>query len=227
VERLLKDQRIVWALGAAVAVVLAIIFALLFGGKDKHPKPPPASQSGLQVSVAPSTPLNTTQPLRCFVNGQFVGQMSLAECAKRNGVSAQALDVGQDANGAMTAAPAASLAPPPNAPPQAAAQGPAAPQPSAGPQTPSAAPADAGLPGACLHFVGGEWRTISDGMTRNACLQALFAGKCVRPGEADYGHWGEMTVRLVFPSQVQISSDNRSFHTLYDQGRACEAGAAR
>ena len=43
----------------------------------------------------------------------------------------------------------------------------------------------------------------------------------VRPGEADYGHWGETTVRLIFPSQVQVSPDNRSFHTLYDQGRAC------
>jgi hypothetical protein len=216
VERLLKDQRIVWALGAAVAVVLAIVFALLTGGKDKHPKPPPASQSGLQVSVAPAQPLNASRPLRCFVNGQFTGVMSLAECAQKNGVSAQALDVGQDANGAT-----ASIAAPPSAPPQ-AAQAPAAPQPSA---TPAAPPTDQGPPGACLHFTGGEWRTISDGMTRGACLQALFAGKCVRPGEADYGHWAEMTVRLVFPGQVQISSDNRTFHTVYDQGHACEGGA--
>lgn len=51
VDRLLKDQRIVLALGAVAAVVLAVAIALATGGKDKHPPASPASHSGLQVSV--------------------------------------------------------------------------------------------------------------------------------------------------------------------------------
>jgi hypothetical protein len=226
VDRLLKDQRIVLALGAVAAIVLAVAIALVTGGKDKHPPASPASHSGLQVSVNEAPALNQARPLRCFVNGQFVGMLSLNQCAQKNGVSAQSLDVGVDANGAMTAAPTASLAPPPV--PPIASEAPAAqPQPPiATPETGAPPAADQGPPGACLRFAGGEWRTISDGMTQGACLKALFAGKCVRPGEADYGHWGDTTVRLIFPSQVQISTDNHNFRTLYDQGRACEAGAA-
>ena len=34
-------------------------------------------------------------------------------------------------------------------------------------------------------------------MSLNACVQALYAGTCVRPGEALYGRWGETTLRLV------------------------------
>jgi hypothetical protein len=226
VDRLFKDQRIVLALGAVGAVVLAVVIALATGGKDKHPPASPASHSGLQVSVNEAPALNAAKPLRCFVAGQFVGQMTLAQCAQRNGVSAEALDVGADANGALTAAPTASLAPPPPAPAGGETPGAESAQPPTGaPESAAPAAADQGPPAACLRYVGSEWRTISDGMPQAACLRALFAGKCVRPGEAEYGHWGETTVRLIFPSTVQISNDNHSFRTLYDQGRGCEAGA--
>ena len=39
-------------------------------------------------------------------------------------------------------------------------------------------------------------------------------------GGATYGRWGEETLRLV-PGRVEISSDNRSFHTAFDQGPNC------
>ena len=39
--------------------------------------------------------MDATHPLRCFVAGQFAGEMTLAACAKRNGVSTDALDVEQ------------------------------------------------------------------------------------------------------------------------------------
>lgn len=217
---MLKDQRIIWGVGAVVMVALAVVFGLLAGGRSKT-APAPSTQAGLQFSDKPQPPLNAAKPLRCFVNGQFVGMLSLADCAQKNGVSAQALDVGVDANGSVTAAPSASLAPPPAAP-----QAPAAQAAPSLPDAPAGGAADQGPPGACMRFAGGEWRTVSDGMSQNACLKALFAGRCLRPGEAEYGHWGEMTVRLVFPSQVQISSDNRSFRTVYDQGRACEGALA-
>ena len=48
--------------------------------------------------------------------GQFVGEFTLAECARRNGVATDALDVGIDETGALAAAPTAAFAPPPSAP---------------------------------------------------------------------------------------------------------------
>jgi hypothetical protein len=54
----------------------------------------------------------------------------------------------------------------------------------------------------------------------NVCVQALFAGRCERPGGATYGRWGQQTLRLV-PGRVEISADNHSFRTLADQGAGC------
>ncbi len=214
-----NSQRLILALGAVAAVILAVAIALLTGKKDPHPQPPPAAQSGLQVSINDQPALNTARPLRCFVNGQFVGEATLADCAKRNGVSAQALDVGVDASGAMTAAPTASLAPPP-APPPVAAPAPVEPQPAASPTE----AIDQGPAAVCLQYAGGDWRPVSDSLSLNACARAMFAGKCPRPGEAVYGRWGETTLRLV-PGRVEQSNDNKHFRTLTEQAGACEAGA--
>jgi hypothetical protein len=57
-------------------------------------------------------------------------------------------------------------------------------------------------------------------MTLSACVQTLFAGRCERPGDASYGRWGQETIRLV-PGKVEISGDNRTFHTLVEQGPGC------
>ena len=57
-------------------------------------------------------------------------------------------------------------------------------------------------------------------MTLNACVQTLFAGRCERAGDAAYGRWAQQTVRLV-PNKVEISSDNRAFRTLVEQGPGC------
>ena len=56
---------------------------------------------------------------------------------------------------------------------------------------------------------------------RNQCVQALYAGTCVRPGEAQYGRWGDLTLRLV-PRRVEQSSDNSRFRTLAEQDRNCQ-----
>ena len=56
-------------------------------------------------------------------------------------------------------------------------------------------------------------------MGLNACVQALFAGRCEKSGGASYGRWGAQTVRLV-PHRVEISSDNKSFRTLVEQADA-------
>ena len=41
----------------------------------------------------------------------------------------------------------------------------------------------------------------------------LFEGQCVRPGDANYGRWGDTTLRLV-PGRIEQSNDNRRFRTV-------------
>jgi hypothetical protein len=57
-------------------------------------------------------------------------------------------------------------------------------------------------------------------LTLNACVQALFAGRCERPGGASYGRWMSQTLRLA-PGKVEVSGDNRSFRLLVEQGAGC------
>ena len=88
------------------------------------------------------------------------------------------------------------------------------------PATPQA-PASTNTPlAACWRYAGNEWRRLPGDITLNACAQQLFGGRCEKTGGATYGRWGEETLRLV-PGRVEISSDNRSFHTAFDQGPNC------
>ena len=81
------------------------------------------------------------------------------------------------------------------------------------------APAVSGT--ACLRHTGSEWRQVSGDMSLAACVQALYSGTCVRPGEASYGRWGDTTLRLV-PRRVEQSTDNNRFRTLAQQDRNCQ-----
>jgi hypothetical protein len=65
----------------------------------------PASQAGLIVEQGrdDDTRLDPARPIRCFVEGQFAGEITLTECARRNGVATGALDVGVDETGALAA----------------------------------------------------------------------------------------------------------------------------
>lgn len=218
-----KDNRILILIGAAVAVVIAVVIGLLVsGGRDDGlAEPPPAAQGGLTVDVADAPGLDQTRELRCFVDGQFVGMATLTDCARRNGLATDALDVGVDASGALVAAPTASLTPPPEAPPETAGEPlpDATPVDSTQPAQPSAQPASAGAQ--CLRYTGSDWRQLSSGTSLNQCVQELYAGTCVRPGEALYGRWGETTLRLV-PRRVEQSPDNNRFRTLAEQDRSCQ-----
>ncbi|GAA0630518.1 hypothetical protein GCM10009422_30060 [Brevundimonas kwangchunensis] len=216
-----RDNRILIAIGAAIAVIAAVVIALVFsGGRERSSEPPPAAQGGLTVDVADAPALDTTRELRCYVNGQFVGMATLADCARQNGLATDALDVGVDATGALVAAPTASFTPPPSAPPvQLAEETTPAPIESTQPAQQSPQPAAAGSQ--CLRYTGSEWRMLASNMSLNACVQALYAGTCVRPGEAQYGSWGETTLRLV-PRRVEQSPDNNRFRTLAEQDRSCQ-----
>lgn len=215
-----NDNRVIIAVGAGLVVIAAVVLALLFtGGGDTTDEAPPASKGGLTVDLAEAPSLEPTRELRCFVNGQFVGMATLADCAQRNGVATDALDVGLDETGTLAAAPTAAFAPPPELPSADLAEIEPAPTPSMEqPSGPAPRPA-AGSP--CLRYAGSEWRVLSNGMSLTACVQALYAGVCVRPGDAQYGRWGDTTLRLV-PRRVEQSSDNTRFRTLAEQDRNCQ-----
>lgn len=216
-----QDNRLLIAIGAGLAIVAAVVLALVFsGGRDREAGPPPAAQGGLTVDVADAPELNMTRELRCFVNGQFIGMATLSDCARRNGLATDALDVGIDETGALAAAPTAAFAPPPSLPPIELTEA-EQPAPAVEQNQPAQPPVQAASGSACLRHTGSDWRSLSSNMSLNACVQALYAGTCVRPGEALYGRWGETTLRLV-PRRVEQSPDNNRFRTLVEQDRSCQ-----
>lgn len=221
----LKDRRIVVLGGGAALALLAglgIAAALLAGHDQKPTEAPPASRAGLVVETGreDDTKLDPARPLRCFVGGAFVGEITLAECAKKNGVATGALDVGVDETGALAAADQAGtvLTPLPPTPtvdaPVAGAAGGAN-----TPSTPSAASANAPL-AACWRYTSSEWRRLPGDITLNACVQQLFGGRCDRTNSVVYGRWGDETLRLL-QGRVEASPDNRSFHTVFEQAPNC------
>ena len=208
------------AAGAGAAILAGVLIAVFLGVRNHAPaQPDEASNAQLQVQLGEQPKLDPTRQLRCFVGGQSIGEATLADCAKKNGVAAQALDVGLDESGAL-AAGGDSLKPlPPVAPPvQVAAAGP---PPPSGPLLPPGSPAVAGGPvGECLRYGPEGWGSAGANLSLSACVQALFAGRCERPGEALYGRWSSQSLRLV-PGRVETSPDNHDFHGLVDQGRDC------
>jgi hypothetical protein len=209
-----QDRRTMLAIGGGLLALLASIAAAfgILSREHGSKAPPPASTGGLVVQMGrpEDAKLDPAVPLRCFVGGQFVGMQTLAECAAKNGVATQALDVGVDPNGALGAGVAgAQLTPLP--PPTA----------SAGPDAVTSTPAGAdaagrGPAGECLSYAGSAWRKVGDSLSLSGCVQALYSGHCERPGGASYGRWMGQTLRLV-PHRVEMASDNKSFHTVVEQ----------
>ena len=207
------------AVGAALALVAGLGIAwVLVGGKDDNAAPP-ASEAGLVIDSSPTAEgkIDPGKPLRCFVQGQFVGELSLTDCAKRNGVATDALDVGLDETGALAAADQAGQTLTPLPPVEAQPVQPA--EPTAAPDAvadPAAQPAPAS---ACWRHGGGRWRRLGD-MDFNGCVQTLFAGRCEPPGAATYGRYGQQTLRRV-AGRIEVSDDNKSFRTLAAQNPDC------
>lgn len=219
----LKDRRTLLVLvGGALALLAGVVIATMLVGKSRNENtpPPPASQGGLVVETgAPDDGrMDPARPLRCYVAGQYVGEITLAECAKRNGVATGALDVGVDPAGNLAAADQAGTMLTP-LPPQPETVVPAQPQPNVPAPAPAATPAT-GPAGSCWRYADGGWRKLPNDLTLNGCIQALFAGRCERPGGATYGRWMQQTLRLV-PGKVEVSGDNRSFRPLAEQASNC------
>ncbi len=222
----LTDRRVIAFGGAAVALAAGLAIAwFLFAHSQKPAEAPPASQGGLTVvsGRADDAKLDPKRPLRCFVGGQFVGELPLAVCAQRNGVATGALDVGLDQAGALAATNGASstLTPLTQQPPQSLPLTEPSPPDQAG-NTTIAAQASAGGGGqACWRFGGAGWRQLPTPLTQQQCVQALFAGRCPSSDDAFYGRWGDQTLRLA-DGRVETSPNNSDFTPLVDPWPACK-----
>ncbi|HEV2365997.1 MAG TPA: hypothetical protein VGS12_17560 [Caulobacteraceae bacterium] len=209
--------------GAAIALAAGLVVAAIMILLPAKPGgPPPASQGGLTVQSVPqdASRLDPRKPLRCFVNGAYVGAMPLADCAKRNGVASGSLDVGLDASGDLAASNGGSTAITPLPPPLGAAAAPPPTDTSAPPQGPT----QRAILASCWRYEAGGWSVLPYELGLQACARALYDGRCESPGAAAYGRWGERTLRLV-PGSVEISADNRTFRTLTPQGPGCTVPA--
>ena len=221
-----KNQRVVVGLGTVLAIALGAGLAVVVKSGVKSKVPTPALHTGLVVEVGREDDgkLDPARPLRCFVGGAFVGEITLSECARKNGLDTGELDVGVDETGALAAADQAGTVLTPLPPGPTPEDPVAAPAPAVIP-APSAAPAPAITPASgplatCWRYQGAEWRRLPTEMGLNACVQALFAGHCERPGGATYGRWRDQTLRLL-PGHVEASADNRTFHNLAEQPASC------
>lgn len=209
------------AIGAVVALLAGAVIAwLLVSGDSSRRAPPPASEGGLVIdsSGEGDGTAEAGKPLRCFVQGRYVGELSLAACAQRNGVATDALDVGIDETGALAAADEAGQMLIPLPPQEDDVE--AAPEPEiVEPATDAEAPAPDGAVAACRRYEGGRWRRLGD-MDLDACVQTLFAGRCEKPGQASYGRHGQQTLRLV-TGRLEVSDDNRTFRPIAPQAPDC------
>jgi len=226
----LKDRRVLLAAGGALALAGGLALAFVLGSVGKAPRgAPPASQAGLIVQTGrdDDIKLDPKRPLRCFVDGRFVGEVPLENCARQNGVATGALDVGLDPSGALAASSGASTDLTPLPPEPVTSLAPAAPSSPtiAVPPVAVAPTVVAQATGECWRYGGGSWAKLSTDMSLNACVQALYAGRCEKGSNAAYGRWAEQTLRLT-QGRIEVSSDNRNFHTLMEQGPGCGAPAA-
>jgi hypothetical protein len=217
-----KDRRVIAAIGAGVAVAAGLAVAAIMmtsrHGREAA-EAPPASQGGLVVQTGhdDDAKLDPARPLPCFVDGKLVGDLPLNACAKRNGIAAGALDVGLDRSGALAAGngDSAPLTPLPPATADVSTT-------DAGRDPATDPTSDSASGGAvCWRRAGGAWRRLPTEMSLDACVQTLFAGRCLSAGAPPvYGHWGDNMLRLA-PGGVEISDDDRNFRGLVDQAPDC------
>ncbi len=210
--------------GAGLALAAGLLIAWLILARSHRPtEAPPASQGSLIVVTGrdDDVKLDPKRPLRCFVGGQFVGELPLAVCAQRNGVATGALDVGLDQAGALAAGSTNQLTPLP-------AQAPTLPLPVTEPAAINglavaspAGPESQPTTQACWRFGGAGWRELPQPMALQACVQAVYANRCPQSGDAYYGRWGEQTLRLM-AGRVEISPNNRDFTGLVDPWPPCQ-----
>jgi hypothetical protein len=226
------QRNLIITLGGGVIVLIAAVTAAMLLGRSGGPASPDetaANSTGLQVQLGKQARLDPNAELRCFVDGKYVGMQTTAQCAAKNGIPPGSLDVGLDQSGALSGATSGSVplkplsdAPPPAipVPPLQTAQADTGPASEAA--SPSAASDDQAQPagGQCLRYSGSGWTPAGGANSLDACVHALFEGRCLAAGETIYGRWAGQTLRLQ-PGHVDIAGDNRSFRPLAPQAADC------
>ncbi len=222
-----RKNRLWLALGGmALALVaglgVAVYIAATSGPSDE---PPPASQGGLVVQTGrdDDTKLDPKRPLRCFVKGQFIGELPLSDCAQKNGVAAGALDVGLDPSGALAGANAGGT----HLTPLTAGAG--------APAGNVAAADDLGFPAVaedvkpepigkmtsvCWRQTGDQWTQLPGEMDLASCVRAVFAGHCPPPGAVKSARWGDRGLRLS-GRQIELTSEEGDYRPLTTQTADC------
>ena len=200
--------------GVGALLAGGLIAIVLVSGDRGKTAPPPASESGLIVdsNTTQEGRLDLGKPLRCFVQGQYVGETSLTDCARRNGVATDALDVGIDDSGALAAAALAGQTLIPLPPEELGSKAPVV--------DPASDPSALMTADVCWRHTAGRWRKVGDDVGLDACVQTLFAGQCEVQGDASYGRWGSETLRRV-TGRIEVSTDNRTFTPLALQAADC------
>ena len=230
----LQDRRGLGALivGLVVLIALGGAFGLMHRGGSAPastdssntvaaPSAGPGVRSGdLQVVMGKSPKVEADTSVRCFVNGQFVGMQTAADCAQKNGVAPGGLDVGLDQSGAIAAGGGDTRLQPLNRTSDADADEASSGQTAdagddADPTALGARSYASAPPADCRRYVGG-WRGAGQGVSLDACVHVLFDGRCPPPGQVVYGRWGGLTLRDS-PGRIDVSSNNRDFSPLAPQ----------
>ena len=222
----LKNRRVVVFGGMGLALVAGLGIAAMIAANGAAPdEAPPASRGGLVVQTGrdDDIKLDPKRPLRCFVNGQFVGELPLSDCAQKNGVATGALDVGLDQSGALAAANGggAHLTPlsSPTDPPAAAASTPADMGFPVGAADQKAVPV-ARKTAICWSYAGDQWARLPGELDLAACVRAVFAGHCATAGATQFGRWGERGLRLT-SGKIELTSEDGDYRHLTTQTADC------
>ncbi|MEI9890193.1 MAG: hypothetical protein WDN45_05805 [Caulobacteraceae bacterium] len=215
---LFSDRRVILGGGGVIALLLGLGVAAVFASKaPKSSGPPPASQGGLVVEQGKDDSAPRSRPSAALLRRRQDGRRDdpgrLRQAQRRGHPGAGPRGRRHRGPGRRQRRRSGAADPDPR-------RGPAGPRRRSAPGPAGVAPVASGpgAPTAPCWKREADWRRLPTDLTLNACVQALYAGRCVKTGEALYGRWGEETLRLV-PRRVEASSDNRTFRPLADQGR--------
>jgi hypothetical protein len=232
----LQRRRLILIVGAGVALLLTVALIALLATRGRGSIEEAASQGGqlvVETGRDDDVKLDPSRPLRCFVAGKMVGEVTVADCAKKNGVAPGALDVGLDTSGALAAATAGDQTAGALTPVPADADSANAPIGEYGPQqsgdddmgAPPVSPAGAGRVvaqqqapngGGCWRQDDADdgWTPVPGPRTLSACARALFAGQCDESGyAAPRGRWGDTALRLR-NGQILGAAGGQGFHVV-------------
>ncbi len=221
-----KNRRAVLFGGMALALIAGLIIALLVTTNSAAPEgSPPASQGGLVVQTGrdDDIKLDPKRPLRCFVNGRFVGELPLSDCAQKNGVATGALDVGLDPSGALAATHDGGAKLTPLAADPHAADGEAMSTSDSDlyamgqDQT---APKSGRKTSICWRYIDSQWTRVAGEIDLTACVRAIFAGHCASDGNALFGRWGERGLRSL-AGRIDLTSEDGDYRPLTTQNFDC------